>query len=61
MLRTIGAARAKVGVTLMNLAYNLSRVEMLIRTKAFGFERVSAPKCEQWHEGRGKTPPKGPS
>lgn len=25
LLRTIGAARAKVGVTLMNLAYNLSR------------------------------------
>lgn len=44
LLRTIGGARAKVGVTLMNLAYNLSRVEMLIRTKAFGFERVSAPK-----------------
>jgi IS5 family transposase len=43
-LRTIGAARAKVGVTLMNLTYNLSRVEILIRTKAFGFERISAPK-----------------
>lgn len=43
-LRTIGAARAKVGMTLMNLTYNLSRVEILIRTKVFGFERVSAPK-----------------
>ena len=43
-LRTIGAARARVGVTLMNLTYNLSRLEVLIRTKVFGFERVSAPK-----------------
>lgn len=43
-LRTIGAARAKVGVTLMNLTYNLSRVEVLIRTKVFDFERVSTPK-----------------
>lgn len=41
-LRTIGSARAKVGVCLMNLAYNLSRVEVLIRKKVFGFDRVSA-------------------
>lgn len=43
-VRSIGIARAKVGVTLMNLAYNLSRVEVLIRNKTFGFERISAPK-----------------
>lgn len=43
-LRTIGSARAKVGVTLMNLTYNISRVEILIRNKVFGFERISAPK-----------------
>ena len=43
-LRTIGAARAKVGVSLMNLTNNLSRIEILIRTKVFSFERVSASK-----------------
>ena len=43
-VRTIGIARAKVGVTLMNLTYNLSRIEALIRNKTFGFERISAPK-----------------
>ena len=40
-LNTIGMARAKVGVGLMNLSYNLARIEMLIRTKVFGFDRVS--------------------
>ena len=42
-VRTIGIARAKVGVTLMNLAYNLSRIEVLIRNKTFDFGRISAP------------------
>jgi len=42
-LRSIGMARAKVGVGLMNLAYNLKRVEVLIRKKVFGFDRVGAP------------------
>lgn len=46
-VRTIGIARAKVGVTLMNLAYNLSRIEVLIRNKTFDFERISAPKIHQ--------------
>ena len=41
-LRSIGAARAKVGVGLMNLTYNLTRIEMLIRTQVFSFDRVSA-------------------
>lgn len=41
-LRTIGSARAKVGICLMNLAYNLSRVEVLIRKKVFDFGRVGA-------------------
>jgi transposase, IS5 family len=43
-VRTIGIARAKVGVSLMNLTYKLSRIEVLIRNKTFGFERISAPK-----------------
>ncbi|CAH1206991.1 hypothetical protein NTGBS_680008 [Candidatus Nitrotoga sp. BS] len=43
-VRSIGIARAKVGLKLMNLANNLSRVEVLIRNKTFGFERISAPK-----------------
>lgn len=42
-LRSIGAARAAVGVGLMNLAYNLKRVETLIRLKVFGFDRIGAP------------------
>ena len=32
-VRSLGLARAKVGVALMNLAYNLRRVEWLIRSK----------------------------
>jgi hypothetical protein len=43
-VRTIGIARAKVGVTLMNLTYNLSRIEVLIRNKTFDFARISASK-----------------
>jgi len=40
-LRTIGLARAMVGVGLMNLAYNLKRIETLIRLKVFRFDRVT--------------------
>ncbi len=46
-VRTIGIARAKVGVTLMNLTYNLSRIEVLIRNKVIGIDRVSTPKICQ--------------
>jgi IS5 family transposase len=42
-LRSIGAARAAVGMGLMNLTYNLKRVETLIRLKVFDFDRVGAP------------------
>ncbi len=42
-LRTIGAARARVGVGLMNLTYNLKRIETLIRLKVFDFDRIGAP------------------
>jgi IS5 family transposase len=42
-LRSIGAARAKVGVGLMNLTYNLKRIETLIRLKVFDFDRIAAP------------------
>jgi IS5 family transposase len=42
-LRSIGAARARVGVGLMNLTYNLKRIETLIRLKVFDFDRVTAP------------------
>ena len=41
LLRSIGVARAKVGVGLMNLSYNLARIEVLIRTQVFDFDRVS--------------------
>ena len=42
-IRTIGIARAKVGVALMNLSYNLIRIEVLIRKKVIGIDRVGAP------------------
>nr|WP_239235345.1 transposase [Candidatus Nitrotoga sp. BS] len=42
-LRSMGAARAKVGVGLMNLTYNLKRIETLIRLKVFDFDRIGAP------------------
>ena len=45
-LRSIGVARATVGVGLMNLAYNLARIEMLIRTQVFDFDRVSASRIQ---------------
>jgi len=45
-LRSIGAARAKVGVGLMNLTYNLTRIEVLIRIKVFEFDRIGAPKMQ---------------
>jgi IS5 family transposase len=45
-LRSIGAARAVVGVGLMNLTYNLKRVETLIRLKVFDFDRVGAPRLQ---------------
>jgi hypothetical protein len=40
---TIGIARAKVGVTLMNLMYNLSRIEALIRNKTFALQGFQCP------------------
>lgn len=40
-LRSIGKARAAVGIGLMNLVYNLLRVETLIRYKVFKFDRVT--------------------
>lgn len=46
-VRSIGMARAKVAVTLMNLTYNLSRIETLIRTKVLGIDRIGAPKTCQ--------------
>jgi IS5 family transposase len=42
-VRSIGAARAAVGVGLMNLTYNLKRIETLIRLKVFSFHRMAAP------------------
>jgi len=42
-LRSIGMARAAVGVGLMNLTYNLKRIETLIRLKVFKFDRIVAP------------------
>jgi hypothetical protein len=43
-IRSIGIARAKVNVTLMNLTYNLSRIELLIRNKTFKFGCIGTPK-----------------
>ncbi len=46
-VRTIGIARTKVGLTLMNLTYDLSRIEVLIRNKAISIDSVSTPKICQ--------------
>ena len=40
-IRSIGMKRAKTNIGLMNLAYNLKRVETLIRKNFFEFDRVS--------------------
>lgn len=45
LLCSIGAARAKVGVGLMNLTYNLKRIETLIRLKVFDFDRIGVPEA----------------
>ncbi len=51
-VRTIGNARANVNVTLMNLTYNLSCIEVLIRNKVIGIDRVGPPKiCPAVREG----------
>ena len=42
LIRTIGIARSKVGVTLMNLTYKLFRIEVLIRNMVIGIDRVGA-------------------
>ncbi|MDP1609690.1 MAG: IS5 family transposase [Sulfuritalea sp.] len=45
-LRSIGAARAAVGVGLMNLTYNLKRIETLVRLRVFDFDRIAAPRLQ---------------
>ena len=42
-IRTIGSARARVQIGLMNLTYNIKRVAVLIRKKHWDFDRVIAP------------------
>jgi transposase, IS5 family len=44
LIRSIGAARAKLGIGLMNLTYNISRVEILIRKGLVSITGVSLPK-----------------
>lgn len=44
LIRSIGAARAKLNIGLMNLTYNLSRVEILIRKKMIEITGVGMPK-----------------
>lgn len=44
LIRSIGKARAQLNIALMNLTYNLSRVELLIRKKFVDIERVGTPK-----------------
>lgn len=56
-LRSVGAARAAVGVGLMNLTYNLARIEVLIRLKVFDFERIAAPGTRGRHESDGDPAP----
>jgi IS5 family transposase len=47
MLRSIGLVRAKFNIGLMNLTYNLKRVETLIRLRVFEFDRVVAPAAQK--------------
>lgn len=42
-IRTIGSARARVQIGLMNLTYNIKRAAVLIRKKHWDFDRVIAP------------------
>jgi transposase, IS5 family len=44
LIRSIGELRAKVNIGLMNLTYNLSRVEMLIRKKLVVTAGIAMPK-----------------
>ena len=46
-LRSIGMARAAMGIGMMNLVYNLCRVETLIRLRVFDFDRVGASSTPQ--------------
>jgi len=46
-LRTIGMARATVGIGMMNLVYNLYRVETLIRYRIFDCDRAGASSAPQ--------------
>jgi transposase, IS5 family len=43
LIRSIGELRAKVNIGLMNLTYNLSRVEMLIRKKVVNVTGIAMP------------------
>jgi transposase, IS5 family len=43
LIRSIGELRAKVNIGLMNLTYNLSRVEMLIRKKVVNITGIAMP------------------
>lgn len=44
LIRSIGAARAKLNIGLMNLTYNISRVEILIRKGLVSITGVGMPK-----------------
>ena len=46
-LRSVGMARAAVGIGMMNLVYNLCRVETLIRLRVFDFDRIGASSAPQ--------------
>jgi IS5 family transposase len=44
LIRSIGAARAKLNIGLMNLTYNISRIEILIRKGLVSITGVGLPK-----------------
>jgi transposase, IS5 family len=44
LIRSIGAARAKLNIGLMNLTYNISRIEILIRKELVKITGVGMPK-----------------
>jgi hypothetical protein len=58
-VRCIGIARASIAVALMNLAYNFSRVEVLIRKKCLTLTGSVHSKTAPWHERQGICPRTG--
>ncbi len=56
LIRSIGAARAKLNIGLMNLTYNISRIEILIRKALVRITGVDMPQMTCRQEKLGQYP-----